>query len=117
MDAALWANWPAGGRYSAEGIGYSEPATGMTLFFDSLLNYLPLLSSRPRILIPHGLTKSAVAALHQQGFVTIADLTNSDPCPLLAKQQNCDYFWSSQEKAIIPLEPRPNQPEQNRKKP
>ncbi|MDI9409684.1 MAG: ATP phosphoribosyltransferase regulatory subunit [Candidatus Pacebacteria bacterium] len=106
-----------GGRYVAAGIGYSEPATGMTLFFDSLLNHLPQSPSLPRILIPHGLAKSQVAELHYQGFVTIAHLSDSDLNSAEAQNQNCSHYWSSQTAETIAVEPHPNQPHKQRKNP
>ena len=38
-----------GGRYRAEGMGFSEPATGMTIFFDTILGFLPAAPARQRL--------------------------------------------------------------------
>ncbi|MDI9408034.1 MAG: ATP phosphoribosyltransferase regulatory subunit [Candidatus Pacebacteria bacterium] len=106
-----------GGRYVAVGIGYSEPATGMTIFFDSLLNHLPQLPLPRRILIPHDLAKATVDSLHQQGFVTIAHLSQSKIDAEVARHQNCGHYWSPETAAIIAINPDPNQPDQQRKNP
>ena len=90
-----------GGRYLAEGIDYSEPATGMTIFFDTILNYLPCSEPYPRILIPYSLPRERLLELHSQGFVTINNLAESEPDADQARRQNCRYFWSSQSMSMI----------------
>ena len=60
-----------GGRYLAGGI---EPATGATLFMDSVLAALPLPKGRSRVYIPAGTPRAWAQAMRVQGFVTVGGL-------------------------------------------
>ena len=69
-----------GGRYVAQNNGNAEPATGFTLFMDSVLRALPA-ARRPRaIYLPEGTADAAAEALREEGWVTLAALdAEADP--------------------------------------
>lgn len=71
-----------GGRYTANGEGAggkhdgtaAEPATGFTLFLDTLLRAVPAPRPPARIYLPHGTDAAAAARLREAGWVTLAGL-------------------------------------------
>jgi ATP phosphoribosyltransferase regulatory subunit len=66
-----------GGRYTAGGAGpdtATEPATGFTLFMDSVLRALPAPSAPRRIYLPAGTPPALAAHLRAQGWDTVAGL-------------------------------------------
>lgn len=77
-----------GGRYQAGG---SEPATGATLFMDSVLSALPGAKSRPRVLVPAGTPRARARDLRAQGFVTVAGLDPAADVTLEAKRLGCGH--------------------------
>jgi len=60
-----------GGRYLAGGV---EPATGATLFMDSVLAALPRPKARNRVFIPAGTPRAWAQAMRAKGFVTVGGL-------------------------------------------
>ena len=60
-----------GGRYIC---GEAEPATGLTLFPDSVLRAAPARQARERVFIPGGTELAAQRALRAAGFATVAAL-------------------------------------------
>ena len=60
-----------GGRYIC---GEAEPATGLTLFPDSVLRAAPARQARERVFIPVGTELAAQRALRAAGFATVAAL-------------------------------------------
>lgn len=60
-----------GGRYFAGGI---EPATGMTLFMDSVLSALPGAKPARRLFVPAGRPRALAQAMRMQGWITVAGL-------------------------------------------
>ena len=67
-----------GGRYDArlsgDGEGGWEPATGFTLFMDSVLRALPPAPPPRSVYLPEGTTDEAAEALRKEGWVTLAAL-------------------------------------------
>jgi len=61
-----------GGRYHVSQNG--EPATGFSLFLDSVLRALPTPADSRRLYLPHGTTADQGRALRQEGWITIAGL-------------------------------------------
>ncbi len=64
-----------GGRYIC---GEAEPATGLTLYPDSVLRAAPARQARERVFVPAGTDLAAQLALRAAGFATVAALA---PCP------------------------------------
>ncbi|OAN45575.1 ATP phosphoribosyltransferase regulatory subunit [Paramagnetospirillum marisnigri] len=64
-----------GGRYLAGG---TEPATGATLFMDSVLSALAGPKPGPRVLVPAGTDRQRAKALREQGWITVAGLEPGD---------------------------------------
>lgn len=60
-----------GGRYVAGTVGGGEPATGVTLFMDSLLPAVARPEPRHRILLPAGTTAEAATRLRDGGWIAI----------------------------------------------
>lgn len=84
----------SGGRYLAGGIDddtSAEPASGFTLFLDSILRALPLPSESNLIYVPSGTSRADMAKLREQGFRTRQsfDAGNSDA----ARQQGCTHIF------------------------
>jgi ATP phosphoribosyltransferase regulatory subunit len=66
-----------GGRYLAGG---TEPATGATLFMDSVLAALPGAKQAKRVYVPAGTPRAWAQALRAQGWITVAGLDGAvDP--------------------------------------
>jgi len=64
-----------GGRYNAGDPAALEPATGFTLYTDTILSTLPAAAARRRLLVPPGLGAARGAALRREGWTTVAALT------------------------------------------
>ncbi len=60
-----------GGRYIC---GDTEPATGLTLYPDAILQAVPPVSAPDRVFVPLGADPAQAAALRARGFITIAGL-------------------------------------------
>jgi ATP phosphoribosyltransferase regulatory subunit len=86
-----------GGRYLCDG---EEPATGITLYPDTIKSVAPKPRLRPRLYLPHGAAADA-RALRGQFFAIIAGLAPADPAAE-ARRLNCTHLW--QDGRIIPLE-------------
>jgi len=63
-----------GGRYDAGDPAASEPATGFTLYTDTILGALPDALPPRRVLLPLGVDRSRADALRREGWVTVAAL-------------------------------------------
>ena len=75
-----------GGRYIC---GETEPATGLTLYPDAILQAVPPVSAPHRVFIPFGADPAHATALRAQGFITIAAL-DANASPL-----GCTHILSS----------------------
>ncbi len=88
-----------GGRYiTAE----SEPATGISLYPDSIVRIAPPPRLRPRIYLPFGTPPEAATSCRAQNFATVAGLASIDDPPAEAARLGCSYLYRSGE--IILLE-------------
>jgi ATP phosphoribosyltransferase regulatory subunit len=77
-----------GGRYQGGG---GEPATGATLFMDSVLAALPGPKPAKRLFVPAGTPRAWAQAFRAQGWVTVSGL-DADCDPLVeAKRQGCGH--------------------------
>lgn len=96
----------AGGRYRAgadpDTEEKGEPATGFTLYMDSVLRAVPAPRAPRRVFVPHGTAAGEAAGLRSQGWVTVAGL---DPVPDVAaeaKRLACSHVYAGG--AVSPAE-------------
>src|SRR5579864_725045 len=66
-----------GGRYEAGDPAAPEPATGFTLYTDTILRTLPASPPHCRVLVPLGADRARAAALRQEGWITVAALVSA----------------------------------------
>src|SRR5712671_247906 len=92
-----------GGRYQAGDPAMPEPATGFTLYTDTLLRTLPEVPRRRRVLVPLGADRDHARALREAGWVTVAALLPTVDGRAEAHRLGCDYV-------IEDREPRPLAP-------
>ncbi len=87
-----------GGRYVSERPqGEAEPATGFTLYMDTVLAAVPAPQRRRRIYLPAGTPPSEGQRLRDAGWVTVADL-GSGAAPLAeARRLGCSHVWQDGE--------------------
>ncbi len=79
-----------GGRYHVAQNG--EPATGFSLFLDSVLRALPQPSNGRTLYLPHGADAARGATLRAEGWVTVAGLAaESDPASE-ARRLDCTHI-------------------------
>lgn len=76
-----------GGRYVADG---GEPATGATLYLDSLLRALPKPSRRDRLYLPAG--PSTGASQRADGWTTVAALNETTDAEGEARRLGCSHW-------------------------
>lgn len=89
-----------GGRYVAgEEFGAREPATGFTLFADTLLRALPGHRGPARVYVPFG--AGPVERLHEDGFVTVAGLARVADSRAEAKRLGCTHVLEGAEPRAI----------------
>lgn len=77
-----------GGRYLAGG---TEPATGATVFMDSVLSALPGPKAKSRVLMPVGTSRAKAQTLRAQGYVTVAGLEPTTDLVKEAKRLGCGH--------------------------
>jgi ATP phosphoribosyltransferase regulatory subunit len=79
-----------GGRYSA-GNGKPEPATGFTLYTDTILRALPEKPLPRRIFLPLGTPPGEGERLREAGWVTLGGLEKAEPAAE-ARRLGCSHF-------------------------
>ncbi|MBB3064778.1 ATP phosphoribosyltransferase regulatory subunit [Limibacillus halophilus] len=86
-----------GGRYAARAAGGCfEPATGVTLYMDSLLRALPEPDAPSRVYLPAGHDPKIATALREKGFVTLAGHDPVEEDRKEARRMACDYWLSGE---------------------
>ena len=80
-----------GGRYEAGDPGAPEPATGFTLYTDTILRTLPDASPRRRVLIPPTAARDTAAALREDGWVTVVAFSGQTDWDAEARRLDCGY--------------------------
>lgn len=81
-----------GGRYLAGGV---EPATGATVFMDTVLAVLPAANPPRRILVPVGTPRAWAQALRAQGWVTVAALEPVADIEAEARRLGCGHVLAA----------------------
>lgn len=83
----------AGGRYRAgarpEAEEEGEPATGFTLYMDTLLRAVPAPAAAKRVYVPHGTSWAAAGKLRAEGWVTVAGLAPAADPAAEARRLGC----------------------------
>jgi ATP phosphoribosyltransferase regulatory subunit len=78
-----------GGRYLC---GETEPATGVTLYPDTIVRVAPPPALRPRVFVPFGAPADQAEKLRAQNFATIAGLEEAADAPAEARRQKCSHW-------------------------
>ncbi len=82
----------AGGRYLAgHAGGVGEPATGATLYLDSLLRALPAAQPARHLFLPLGTAAAEGKRLRAEGWATVAALEDSDDALPEARRLGCSH--------------------------
>jgi ATP phosphoribosyltransferase regulatory subunit len=80
-----------GGRYQS---GNSEPATGITLYPDTIVRVAPLPKLRPRLYLPHGTALTSAEDCRRRGFATIAGLDPETSFAGEAARLGCTHLYN-----------------------
>lgn len=88
-----------GGRYLAGGDGAQggEPATGMTLFMDTVLRAVPPASPGKRLYIGAETTITEARKLREEGWITVDGLAEITESAIEAKRLGCSHYLSDGE--------------------
>ncbi|HEV8680010.1 MAG TPA: ATP phosphoribosyltransferase regulatory subunit [Stellaceae bacterium] len=78
-----------GGRYEAGDRAVPEPATGFTLYTDTILRTLPAPPPRRRVLVPLDADRARARALRAEGWITVAALLPAADWPAEARRLGC----------------------------
>ncbi|MBP2291980.1 ATP phosphoribosyltransferase regulatory subunit [Azospirillum rugosum] len=85
----------AGGRYRAGGRAgeeeQGEPATGFTLYMDTLLRAVPAPAAKKRVYVPHGTSWAAAGKLRAEGWVTVVGLAPAADPAEEARRLGCGH--------------------------
>src|SRR6516165_2236347 len=80
-----------GGRYEAGDPAATEPATGFTLYTDTILKALPEAPGPRRVLLPLGAERVRAEALRAAGWVTVAALASVGDWRVEAQRLGCSH--------------------------
>jgi ATP phosphoribosyltransferase regulatory subunit len=95
-----------GGRYHAGDPAAPEPATGFTLYTDTILRTLPQASSPERLLLPPSADPARARTLREAGWVTVAALEPVGDWQAEARRLGCSHVLEGGEPAALPSPPR-----------
>jgi ATP phosphoribosyltransferase regulatory subunit len=90
-----------GGRYRT-GNGAGEPATGFTLYTDTVLRAVPQPKPMSRLYLPLGSDPALVARLRAEGWATVAGLVAVTDVAAEAKRLACAHWLKDTEIVAIP---------------
>jgi ATP phosphoribosyltransferase regulatory subunit len=82
-----------GGRYLAGTAPDTEPATGFSLFMDTVIRALPLPTALSRIFVPHGTPLDQARGLRERGWITVAGLEPGGDPVAAARRLACSHVW------------------------
>jgi ATP phosphoribosyltransferase regulatory subunit len=86
-----------GGRYLCD----TEPATGITLYPDTIVQVAPPVTLRPRLYLPHGTPLAQAEALRRQNFATIAGLGPAVVLDVEALRLGCTHVLRDGEAVAV----------------
>ena len=83
-----------GGRYMVNAeLGNGEPATGFSLYLDSVMRALGESEQAARVYIPYATGRTDVVKLQADGYRTIQGLEENDNVTAEAERMECEYVW------------------------
>jgi ATP phosphoribosyltransferase regulatory subunit len=85
-----------GGRYDAGDPAAPEPATGFTLYTDTILRVLPEATAPRRVLLPLGSDRARADVLRRAGWVTVAALDPASDWRAEASRLGCSHVLEGQ---------------------
>lgn len=86
----------SGGRYRAgNGSAEAEPATGLTLFTDTLLTALPRPAPARRLYLPLDVPAAEARRLRDEGWITVAALGPDAEPAAAARAMDCGHVWDN----------------------
>jgi ATP phosphoribosyltransferase regulatory subunit len=91
-----------GGRYQAGAPSAPEPATGFTLYTDTILRTLADPTPRRRLLVPLGTDRARSRDLRAEGWVTVAALAPAADWVAEARRLGCDCLLENGEPRPVP---------------
>ena len=80
-----------GGRYQAGAPEAPEPATGFTLYTDTVLRTLPAPPPRRRVLVPPDTDPARARTLREEGWITVAALLPAADWRVEARRLDCGH--------------------------
>ncbi len=87
--------YPVGGTQDKE--ANSEPATGFSLYLDSLMRAVPKMAELKYVYCPFGISLTDLNTIRQDGYRTICGLEPVEDDLAEAKRLNCQYIWQKHE--------------------
>jgi ATP phosphoribosyltransferase regulatory subunit len=90
-----------GGRYNAGDPAAPEPATGFTLYTDTILQVLPEATAPRRVLLPLGTDRARAGALRRVGWVTVAALDPATDWRAEASRLGCSHVLEGEAPVAI----------------
>jgi ATP phosphoribosyltransferase regulatory subunit len=90
-----------GGRYQAGAPATPEPATGFTLYTDTILRTLPPVPRRRRVLVPPSTDRERAGALREAGWITVAALGRPASWQAEARRLGCSYVLEDGEPRAV----------------
>lgn len=86
-----------GGRYLAgrRGTRDGEPATGMTLFMDSVLRAVPATGEKKRLYLPNNINIAEARKFRSEGWITVDGLETDAIFKVEANRLRCSHFLSN----------------------
>jgi ATP phosphoribosyltransferase regulatory subunit len=90
-----------GGRYQAGAPATPEPATGFTLYTDTILRTLPPVPRRRRVLVPPSTDRERAGALREAGWITVAALGRAASWQAEARRLGCSYVLEDGEPRAV----------------
>lgn len=90
-----------GGRYMAGANGSSEPATGFTLFMDTVLQAMAGPQPAKKLYLPHGTAPAEGQRLRADGWTTVAALAADTDAKAAARKLGCSHLLVAGKPALI----------------
>jgi ATP phosphoribosyltransferase regulatory subunit len=99
-----------GGRYEAGDPAAPEPATGFSLYTDTILRTLTPPPPRRRLLLPLEATRARGRALREEGWITVAALLPAADWHAEARRLDCGYVLQGGEPRPVAATADPRRP-------
>jgi len=91
-----------GGRYQAGDPAFPEPATGFTLYTDTILRTVSEQTPPPRVLVPLGADPAMAGGLRREGWVTVAALAPVPDWQEEARRLRCGHVLGASGPMPVP---------------